>query len=72
MFDGRVILSTVVSILSCDPSINITSLIFCIIVSSVELVINISAVVGYSPGHSSLTYEVVKTHKHCNEYAKHH
>ena len=59
MSDWRVILSTVVSILSCDPSINITSLIYCIVVSSVESVINISIVVGYSPGHSSLTYRVV-------------
>ena len=58
MSDWRVIVSTVVSILSCDPSINITSLIFCIVVSSVESVINISIVVGYSPGHSSLTYIV--------------
>ena len=58
MSDWRVIVSTVVSILSCDPSINITSLIFCIVVSSVESVINISIVVGYSPGHSLLTCKV--------------
>ena len=58
MSDWRVIASTVVSILSCDPSINITSWRFCIIVSLVESVINISIVVGYSPGHSSLTYIV--------------
>ena len=60
MSDWRVILSTVVSILSCDPSINITSLIFCIVVSSVELIMNISIVVGYSAGHSSLTYRKYK------------
>ena len=58
MSDWRVIASTVVSILFCDPSINITSWRFCIIVSLVESVINISIVVGYSPGHSSLTYIV--------------
>ena len=53
MSDWRVIVSPVVSILSCDPSINIISV---KVVSSVESVINISIVVGYSPGHSSLTY----------------
>ena len=62
MSDWRVIVSTVVSILSCDPSINITSLIFCIVVSSVESVINIRVVVGYSPGHSLLICGVVRIH----------
>ena len=57
MSDWIVILSIVVSILSCDPSSN--DILFCIIVSSVELVINISIVVGYSPGHSLLTCRVV-------------
>ena len=56
MSDWRVMLSTVMSI-SCDPSINTTSLIFSIVVS-VESVINISIVIGYSPGHSSLTCKV--------------
>ena len=37
---------------------NITSVVFCIVVSSVESVINISVVVGYSPEHSSLTCKV--------------
>ena len=59
MSDWRVIVSTVVSILSCDPSINITSL---IVVSSVESVIKIWVVVGYSPGHSLLICEVVGTY----------
>ena len=57
MSDWRVILSTVVNILSCDPSINI--ILLCIVVSSVETEINISIVVGYSPGHCSLTYRVI-------------
>ena len=61
MSDWRVTVSTVVSILSCDSSINITSAIFCMVLSSVELIMNISIVVGYSAGHSSLTY---RKHKH--------
>ena len=52
MSDWREIVSTEVRILSCDSPINITSLIFCTIASSV---INIWVVVGYSPGQSSLT-----------------
>ena len=62
MSDWRVIVSTVVSILYCDLSINITSLTFCIVVPSVESVIKIWVVVGYSPGHSSLTCGVVGTY----------
>ena len=56
MSDWRLILSTVVSILSCDLSINIISV---KVVSPVESVINTWVIVGYSPGHSSLTCGVV-------------
>ena len=56
MSDWRLIVSTVVSILSCDPSNNV---ILVKVVTSVELVINISIVVGYSPGHSLLTYRSI-------------